>query len=203
MAPVVSNSYKEQKKQEILDSALKCFGRKGFEPTTVDEICAESGVSKGAIYNYFKSKDEIYLELVSQKTEQAFELTRNALDQFQTTVEKLDYLFSIYDRPFPFELESVGDMLVGAEFKIRSFRYPEINEFLTKRRHKFFLGYMIQVLKDGQEAGEVKPDIDAKVHAEMFWSMVDGLVFQIVYKDYPFNQVLKEMREMYYQKVLV
>jgi AcrR family transcriptional regulator len=203
MAPVVSNSYKEQKKQEILDSALKCFGRKGFETTTVDEICLESGVSKGAIYNYFKSKDEIYLELVSQKTEQMFDITRKALEQFHTTIEKMDYLFSIYDRPFPFDIEDVGTMLVGAEFKIRSFRFPEINEVLTKRRHKYFLGLLTQVLSEGQGAGEVKPEIDPNVYAELFWAMVDGLVLQIVYQDHPFNEVLHAMREMYYQKVLV
>lgn len=202
MAPVVSNNYKEQKKQEILESALKCFARKGFESSTVDEICAESGVSKGAIYNYFKSKDEIYLELIKQKTENAFNLTREALAGFHTTIEKLDFMFSIYDKPFPFDEKSAGELFVGAEFKIRSSRYKEINEILTKRRHKYFLGLMTQVIDEGQKAGEVKLDKSPQIYAELFWAMLDGLLIQIVYKDYPFHEVLKEMKDMYYQRVL-
>jgi AcrR family transcriptional regulator len=203
MAPIVSENYKEQKKQEILESAMKCFARKGFETSTVDEICAESGVSKGAIYNYFKSKDEIYLELVSQTTENAFNMTREALADYKTTREKLDFMFAIYDKPFPFDEKTVGQLVVGAEFKIRSHRYPDINEFLTKRRHKYFLGLMIDIIDEGQKAGVLKKDKSPKIYAETFWAMLDGLMFQIVYKDYPLHEVLKLMKEMYYERVFI
>ena len=48
---------KERTKQ-ILDAAVKVFSRSGFQQASMDDIVAESGLSKGALYWYFKSKDD-------------------------------------------------------------------------------------------------------------------------------------------------
>ena len=52
--------------QEILDGALSCFLRQGYERTTVRDICRESGVSIGSIYHFFPGKEELAAELVSE-----------------------------------------------------------------------------------------------------------------------------------------
>ena len=56
--PKVSEAYLVERREEILGAALSCFGRKGFHQTTMRDICDEARVSPGAIYRYFKSKDE-------------------------------------------------------------------------------------------------------------------------------------------------
>jgi AcrR family transcriptional regulator len=202
MAPIVSNDYKEQKKQEILEGALICFAKKGFESATVDDICAQSGISKGAIYNYFKSKDEIYLELISQKTEDAFNKIKNALNDFDSSREKMDYLFSIYDISFPYEEAYLGEITVSLEFKLRSSRYEDINDVLIKRRHKYFVGLMAKVIEEGQKSGEFTKNNTPETYADLFWTMMDGLLIQSVYKDYPYHEVLKEMKAMFYQRLM-
>jgi AcrR family transcriptional regulator len=202
MAPIVSKDYKEQKKQEILEGALICFAKKGFESATVDDICAQSGISKGAIYNYFKSKDEIYLELISQKTEDAFNKIKNALNDFDSSREKMDYLFSIYDISFPYEEAYLGEITVSLEFKLRSSRYEDINDVLIKRRHKYFVGLMAKVIEEGQKSGEFTKNNTPETYADLFWTMMDGLLIQSVYKDYPYHEVLKEMKAMFYQRLM-
>jgi AcrR family transcriptional regulator len=57
--PRVSDEYLEQRRQQILDAARLCFARKGFYETSMQDVFHESGLSAGAVYRYFKSKDEL------------------------------------------------------------------------------------------------------------------------------------------------
>jgi AcrR family transcriptional regulator len=57
--PKVSQKYLDDRRSEILDAAIVCFSRDGFHRTTMKDIVRESGLSPGAIYNYFRSKEEI------------------------------------------------------------------------------------------------------------------------------------------------
>ena len=55
-----------KRKQEIHQAALTCFLRKGYHRATMDDIVAESGLSKGTLYWYFKSKKELFLSLFQE-----------------------------------------------------------------------------------------------------------------------------------------
>jgi AcrR family transcriptional regulator len=57
--PRVSEEYLEQRRREILAAAQRCFARKGFHETSLQDIFRESGLSAGAVYRYFKSKDDL------------------------------------------------------------------------------------------------------------------------------------------------
>jgi len=53
-----------ERRQQILSAAMNCFLAKGYHRATMDDIVAESGLSKGTLYWYFKSKKELFLALV-------------------------------------------------------------------------------------------------------------------------------------------
>ena len=55
-----------KRKQEIYQAALTCFQQKGYHRATMDDIVVESGLSKGTLYWYFKSKKELFLSLVME-----------------------------------------------------------------------------------------------------------------------------------------
>ena len=57
--PRVSDEYLEQRRQQILEAARRCFARQGFHETTMQDVFAESGMSAGAVYRYFKTKDDL------------------------------------------------------------------------------------------------------------------------------------------------
>ena len=59
--PKVSEQHRLDRRDEIVDAALRCFRRKGFQASSMAEIISESGLSAGAIYGYFASKSEIIL----------------------------------------------------------------------------------------------------------------------------------------------
>jgi AcrR family transcriptional regulator len=63
--PKVSEEYLEQRRRQILQAAQRCFARKGFYETSLQDIFRESGLSAGAVYRYFKSKDELIQAIAS------------------------------------------------------------------------------------------------------------------------------------------
>ncbi|GAB0103353.1 TetR/AcrR family transcriptional regulator [Nocardia sp. JMUB6875] len=64
--PRVSEEHLERRRQQILDAAQTCFARKGLHATTMQDVFAESGLSAGAVYRYFKSKDDIIAALTTE-----------------------------------------------------------------------------------------------------------------------------------------
>ena len=58
-----------EKRQQIINAALKEFARNGYEKASTNEIVKEAGISKGSLFNYFNSKKELYLFLFDYVTE--------------------------------------------------------------------------------------------------------------------------------------
>ena len=61
--PRVIPEYKEQAKKKILETAAEVFARKGYHEATMDDIASAIGVSKGAVYQYFETKEKLFQEL--------------------------------------------------------------------------------------------------------------------------------------------
>ena len=83
------NKYPQRTVEKILEVSLALFNEKGYEKTTIQDIVNALGMSKGAIYHHFKSKDEI-IEALSERcyhNDTQMELLRNASDK--TGIEKL------------------------------------------------------------------------------------------------------------------
>lgn len=70
----------EAKRQAILTVAAELFRETGFERASMSELCQRVGGSKATLYNYFSSKEEVFIEVVMQATETEFLATHAALD---------------------------------------------------------------------------------------------------------------------------
>jgi AcrR family transcriptional regulator len=79
----------EERKAQIFQAALVCFSRKGYYQTTMDDIVAESGLSKGALYWYFKSKKELFLSLFQELMEQYGQAMESVVTGEAGATEKL------------------------------------------------------------------------------------------------------------------
>ena len=81
----------EARKAELINAAISCFGRKGYFATTIDHIAKEASLSKGSVYRFFKSKDDVLLEIlhyykeeVDKTFEVEFEETNNPREALKT-----------------------------------------------------------------------------------------------------------------------
>jgi AcrR family transcriptional regulator len=70
---------------EILDAARAVFSKRGFNDVTVDEIAAEAGLAKATVYQYFPSKQDIYLAALRAGVHELLERTETAMDAAQGT----------------------------------------------------------------------------------------------------------------------
>jgi AcrR family transcriptional regulator len=203
MAPIVSEEYKEKKRQEILQSAHACFARKGFEASTVDEIVTHSGLSKGAIYNYFKSKDEIYLALMEGQTNESGTKFTKEIAERETALDKLNYLIEAYLLNDPNDEDNKDHAMVHFEFRLYSTRKPEIKKALTERYKSFFVTLLAGIIKEGQTTSEFNKEIDPDMYADIFWAMVNGVTLQATILDnYSYKDILKEMQSMFVEKLM-
>lgn len=62
---------KEERRKEILDAAMRCFVKKGYHASTIDDITREAGLTKGGIYWHFESKREIFMAILEEHKRQA------------------------------------------------------------------------------------------------------------------------------------
>ena|SRR5579872_3207175 len=80
--PRIGLERKSARRQEIVAAAWRCAARKGFRDTTVDDVCAEANLSKGAFYGYFKQKRELLVAVFEDDARRLDEL----MDELQKSV---------------------------------------------------------------------------------------------------------------------
>ena len=78
----------EQKLESILDTARKMFGRYGIQKTNLNEIARLARVAKATIYNYFGSKDQVYLEVLQREVEEIISKVKIAVEKGTCPMEK-------------------------------------------------------------------------------------------------------------------
>lgn len=83
LMPRVSDEHLNRRRRQIMEAALRCFARKGFHDTTLQDVFRESGLSAGAVYRYFKSKDELVQAIAAELTGPATAMLEWALAQDQ------------------------------------------------------------------------------------------------------------------------
>src|SRR3569833_2954452 len=97
---------KEERAPEILEAALASFAEKGFAGTRMDDIAARAGITKGTIYLYFKSKEELFKALARQSIgERILAITQrpegadgSAAEQLRFVLTTLGHFASTSDR---------------------------------------------------------------------------------------------------------
>ncbi|TNE70128.1 TetR/AcrR family transcriptional regulator [bacterium] len=98
MSPRTKEDFKQirdEKRKLIIETALRLFALNSFRGTSIDQIAKEAGISKGLIYNYFESKDELLFSIFQFYFDELPELFKtktvltNPIDLFKSSIEKL------------------------------------------------------------------------------------------------------------------
>jgi AcrR family transcriptional regulator len=157
------------KRDSILQAALKLFVRFGRRRTTVDQIARTAGVGKGTIYTYFaEGKRQIWDELVAAEADKLINCIRLAVEEAVTFTEKLRACAVSHFRCIHEELA-----LLSIEEDILDEYFPEIDEVresFLKLEHEL----LVEILQGGVAAGEFRP-IDIDLLAFTFIAALRGL----------------------------
>jgi AcrR family transcriptional regulator len=171
----------QERRQQIMDAALNCFARKGYHKTTMDDIVAESGLSKGSLYWYFKSKDELFFSLINSFF---LEMQQDLDAIFEGPTSATDKLLAL-GREFASFYGEVSDFLnVFFEFWMLGALNEQLNHLFHDMLSRY-RGMIAGIINDGVKAGEFK-EVDADQLAVTVMAAYDGLWF---YKMLMPNQV--------------
>ena len=89
--PKISEERKTQRREQILEGARRCFAENGYEGATVAKLEREIGLSRGAIFNYFPSKEDLFVELAVRDSARMSEIWREqGLEAIVREVMELD-----------------------------------------------------------------------------------------------------------------
>jgi AcrR family transcriptional regulator len=169
---------KEHRREEILDAAQKVFFEKGLVVATMDEIAEESELSKGTLYLYYKSKEDLYLAVMMRGMESLYGLCEHIVTSGDSTTQKMVSFIDMYNEFFRTH---------------RSF-FRMFNFFQTPQFHKQVSEEMIQtcnaqsgrlwesvirILKQGMEEGSIRSDLNPVEVTIIIWSSATALMLRI------------------------
>lgn len=159
------------RREHILDAALACFVRGGFHATTMQSICREAGISPGALYVYFDSKEALIAGLCERdRTEFA--------ERFAKLAEAPDFLEALTAiGEHYFVAESPEKQRFAVEMGIEATRNPRIAEiFMSVDKYcSDSFEALFQRLKD---EGRIAPRVDIPTLAKVFSVLGDGMFWR-------------------------
>ncbi|MBW8794123.1 MAG: TetR/AcrR family transcriptional regulator [Streptomyces sp.] len=184
--PRITPERREAKRAEIVAAARRCFSRDGFHQTSMPDIAAEAGVSAGAPYRYFASKEEIILAIASDAFRLVFEpVERLAASTDHASVADLlaasldalnaDTVTDSAGRQVP-----VDELLRCA---VQSWSELLRNDAVRARAVEGFQGVLhsiTEALRRGRAAGSVPPSVEPEHGARVVMGLLHGCLLQRV-----------------------
>ena len=162
-------------KTRILHAAAKCFATLGYDATGVAKICRDAGVSKGAFYYHFPSKEAVFLALRDQwfinldnKLAEIRAQSATAREQLQIIAKAANQILKIPDEQLPIFLEFWRQATRDRKFR-QSIRAP----------YDRYKEYFREIINRGIEEGSLQT-VDADIAAHIIVSLAFGLFLQSI-----------------------
>ena len=178
--PKVTQSYLDARRRQIMDAAIVCFSRQGFHRATMQDVVKQSKLSPGAIYNYFKSKEEIIEAIASERHDKE----RVVLTLARNEGAVAPVLRRIRDTFFG-ELKNPKERLrrrVSIQLWAEAQRNPRILR-LVRQGVDAPRKLLAAILSDAQRRGEISRSINPDATARFLIAAFHGLVLQIEWDD--------------------
>jgi AcrR family transcriptional regulator len=175
--PRVSEAHRAARRRQILDAARVCFTRNGFHATSMQDVIGEAGLSVGAVYRYFKSKDELVIaiadEIVGSITARLVEIR-----QTQPRLPLVDALRQVMRTVEP-ELGPDGAFRFAIQAWAESLRNPTLAG-MVERIYKQMRDNFVDLARAARDAGELPADTDPRAAGSALFSLLPGYGLQRV-----------------------
>jgi AcrR family transcriptional regulator len=174
--PKVSQQYRDARRDQILSAARRCFLRDGFHATSMQDLFAEAGLSSGAVYRYFTSKDDMIIAIAEENMLGIVDMIRDVAarrpDRPMGAI-LADILEMVRAKHVQDGLGSIA-VLVWSEALRSPAVAGRLSEMLARIR-----GYLAEVVRERQGAGDLPADVPADALAAALMSIVPGYLMQL------------------------
>jgi TetR/AcrR family transcriptional regulator, transcriptional repressor of aconitase len=172
MPPKVNEKYLNLRRDEILEAAFYCFTEKGFSNTTMQDIFKRAGLSAGAIYKYFKSKEDIIAAASAKSLARNKQMIAAAVNAGGDNP-----LIDIVHIFFPLIKDEASLKVIGFDLGLyaEATRNPQIAQIL-KDSNDALLESLVDVVKKMQAAGKYNSQLHPKALAQFLIGLYYGLI---------------------------
>jgi AcrR family transcriptional regulator len=174
--PRVSTAHEQEVRDRIVGAALRVFADKGYRRSTVQDVVRESGLSVGAIYTYFKSKDELFLASCDLSAARGLDVLAARLAAGRSTVDRLRIAIEVFLDSID-EFEGMPGQATLIQAWAEADQEPGVREMLLRRREQL-VGAGRLLLEEGIQRGELPSWLDVDAFARAYIGLLDGLLLQ-------------------------
>jgi AcrR family transcriptional regulator len=166
---------RKQRKNDILDAAEKVFFSKGVKEATMDDVAEAAELSKGTLYLYFKSKEDMHLGISARALECLKNMFEDALGRGEKGVEKVREIGRAY---FEFSQTYPDYFNAMAHFEDQGIDLTD-EDSAASECHSLgveVLKLLARAIAIGIKDGSVRPELDPRKTAVLLWGQIDGVI---------------------------
>jgi TetR/AcrR family fatty acid metabolism transcriptional regulator len=182
MRAATKRQYKKAARREsILQAAIEIFSKKGFRSATISEIAERAGVAEGSIYQYFKSKEDLFFSIPVEKTIEfrtQVELHLSGIAGALNKIRKFVWYFLYFFTVNP----EYGRMLMLDMRVNKSFVRTETYNFLKKS-----VEHVLEIIDEGRKEGVIRKDINVYVLRHLILGVLEHIVTRWLLKDQKYD----------------
>ena len=200
--PRISAAREQAVRARILESALRVFAEKGYHGATISDVVHDSGLSVGAIYTWYRGKDELFLAVCDLSAGEGIGELATRLVRGRTTAEKLAIGMGFWLDALggvPGEPDMAGSLVMQWS---RAEVEPAIRESLRRRRDQSTAAAEMLV-REGIARGELPAWVDAPALAAAAITFLDGLILWRIELGDAYRREDAERRALAFVQVLL
>ncbi len=171
--PRVVPGYKEEAKRRIVSVALDVFAEKGYDQTTMEDIGNRLGVSKGALYLYFKSKEELFETICETRQRTLRRMLRASLKEGDLLASSLDFFNAITAQHSEYPIGLTFELISEAA------RNEKLKTILSEDYDKR-LEILANFLQEQRSNGLLNDYVDVSSLAASLSALFNGLIIALI-----------------------
>jgi TetR/AcrR family transcriptional regulator, cholesterol catabolism regulator len=157
--------------QKIYNTALALFYKKGYDKVTIDDICEKAGVSKGAFYDHFKSKDQVIIDLFLMADAVYEEYASTELPRHKKVTDKL---FLLGKKGVSYSSD-MGIDIIQVSYRSQINLNEKTASIAWERRALYKL--IQKLVEEGQAKGEIRKDFSKEDITRLVLRCVRGVIY--------------------------
>jgi AcrR family transcriptional regulator len=162
-----------QRREQLIEVATKLFARKGHEATTTAAIAEAAGVTEPILYRHFKSKQELFIAIVREMSDQTMRHWHDLIDGVTDPMERIRRVAA----GFPSHIQKLSDAYHVLHGALSTSQDPKVLRVM-KEHYAQIEEFFVNVISEGQKAGVFHTKMDPRVPA---WQLINlGIGYAMV-----------------------
>jgi len=169
----------DERPNELLDAALRIFAERGYANTRLEDIAAAVGVTKGTIYHYFETKEDLLRKAIEHNHQRVFLPLEKGIRERKGPVQATIRLF--LRRAFGGELDQTRQSVLTLLVQGVSREAPHVYQRWLEAGPARAWQLLAELIEEGKASGEFRKDVDSDVAARV---AISGLILQLAWQQF-------------------